>query len=161
MSPVVFSRKGHVALSNLRVKGPFNIQPGANPHPPPLPPPSSPPPRSGRPTVPVVIHFPAPSVAHLALVPNMFPSPLLPTPHIPRSVCVLYNRLSIPPGQVPPCWFVVWFLGLKPIFHCDAKPFALGNAVGFDPPMRQFCVTYTNMLVSKNAKNLHYPQCEF
>ena len=39
---------------------------------------------------------------------------------------------------------------LKPIFHCDAKPFALGTGIGCPS---QFCVTYTNMLVSKNARN--------
>ena len=25
--------------------------------------------------------------------------------------------------------------GLKPIFHCDAKPFALGPGVGLDPQL--------------------------
>ena len=29
------------------------------------------------------------------------------------------------------------------------------------PPMPQFCVTCTNMLVSKYTKNLRYPQCKF
>ena len=40
---------------------------------------------------------------------------------------------------------------LKPIFHCDPKPFALGPGVGLDPHA-QFRVGDTNMLVSKNAK---------
>ena len=41
---------------------------------------------------------------------------------------------------------------LKPIFHCDAKPFALGSGVASGPPSAQFRITYTNRLVSKNAK---------
>ena len=43
-------------------------------------------------------------------------------------------------------------ISLKPIFHCDAKPFGLGPGVGLDPQRHNFCVRYTNMLVSKNAK---------
>ena len=35
---------------------------------------------------------------------------------------------------------------IKPIFHCNAKPLALGPRIGLDP---QHDVTYTNMLVSK------------
>ena len=37
----------------------------------------------------------------------------------------------------------------KSIFHCDAKPFALGLGVG---GLSQFCHGETNMLASKNAK---------
>ena len=40
---------------------------------------------------------------------------------------------------------------LKPIFHCDAKPFTLGPGVGLDPQRHNFGWE-TNMLVSKNAK---------
>ena len=39
---------------------------------------------------------------------------------------------------------------LKPIFHCDAKPFALGTGVGLDPRRHPFAsrnAKYTNMLV--------------
>ena len=36
---------------------------------------------------------------------------------------------------------------LKPIFHCDAKPFALGPGVGLDPPMPQFHIGYTNQYI--------------
>ena len=39
---------------------------------------------------------------------------------------------------------------LKPIFHCDAKPFALGTGVGLDPQRHTFAspnAKYTNMLV--------------
>ena len=50
---------------------------------------------------------------------------------------------------------------LKPIFHCDARPFALGPRVGSSP---QFRVWDTNMLVPKNAKICVTPnanhQCE-
>ena len=42
-------------------------------------------------------------------------------------------------------------MGFEPIFHCNAKPFALGLGVGLDPPAPQFCIGDTNMLVSKNA----------
>ena len=41
---------------------------------------------------------------------------------------------------------------VKPIFHCDAKPFAFGSWRWLRPPMPQFCVGGTNMLVSKNSK---------
>ena len=44
-------------------------------------------------------------------------------------------------------------INLKPIFHCDAKPFALGPGIGLDPQRPNFAkVGDTNMLVSKNAK---------
>ena len=39
---------------------------------------------------------------------------------------------------------------LKPIFHCDAKPLALGPGVGLDPQRHTFAspnTKYTNMLV--------------
>ena len=38
----------------------------------------------------------------------------------------------------------------KPIFHCDAKPFALGTGVGLDPQCHTFASSnakYTKMLV--------------
>ena len=44
---------------------------------------------------------------------------------------------------------------LKPIFHCDAKPFALGTGVRLDPQRHIFAspnAKDTNMLVSENAK---------
>ena len=40
--------------------------------------------------------------------------------------------------------------GLKPIFHCNAKPLALGPGVGLDPRRHAFVspnTKYTNMLV--------------
>ena len=40
---------------------------------------------------------------------------------------------------------------VKPIFHCDAKPFALGTGVGLDPQRHTFAspnTKDTNMLVS-------------
>ena len=40
---------------------------------------------------------------------------------------------------------------LKPIFHCEAKTFALGPQVGLAPNVK-FRVGNTNMLVSRNAK---------
>ena len=39
---------------------------------------------------------------------------------------------------------------LKPIFHCDAKPLALGPGGGLDPQRHTFAspnAKYTNMLV--------------
>ena len=47
--------------------------------------------------------------------------------------------------------YLSYKLKIKPIFHWDAKPFALGPGVG--GLSQQFCVGDTNMLVSKNAKN--------
>ena len=44
-----------------------------------------------------------------------------------------------------------WNMDFKPIFHCNAKPLALGSHVGLDHRPR-YDVIYTNMLVSKNAK---------
>ena len=44
---------------------------------------------------------------------------------------------------------------LKPIFHCDAKPFALGTGVGLDPQRHTLAspnAKDTKMLVSINAK---------
>ena len=43
---------------------------------------------------------------------------------------------------------------LKHIFHCNAKPFALGPRVGLDIglALAKFHVGKTNILVSKNAK---------
>ena len=41
---------------------------------------------------------------------------------------------------------------VKPLFHCDAKPFAMGPCVVLRPPTPQFGIGDTNMLVSKNVK---------
>ena len=55
---------------------------------------------------------------------------------------------------------------LKPIFHCDAKPFALGPAVGLDPQRYNFVLgiptcwylkTLKFALPPTIRKNLHYP----
>ena len=45
---------------------------------------------------------------------------------------------------------VVLKVTFKPIFHCNAKLLSLEASRLFTPPTRQFHVTYTNMLVSKN-----------
>ena len=37
-----------------------------------------------------------------------------------------------------------------PIFHCRAKPLALGPCVGLDPQRDDFVFRYTNILVFKN-----------
>ena len=37
-------------------------------------------------------------------------------------------------------YFKAYDLFLQPIFHCDAKPLALGPGVGLDPPKPQFFV---------------------
>ena len=50
----------------------------------------------------------------------------------------VFLRLTLRRGSVT-------YNTLKPIFHCNANPFALGSGIGF-------CVTYTNMLISKTAK---------
>ena len=42
-------------------------------------------------------------------------------------------------------------MGLKPIFHWDAKPLALGPGAGLYPQRHNFLLG-TNMLVCKNAK---------
>ena len=39
---------------------------------------------------------------------------------------------------------------LKPIFHCNAKPLALGSRVGLDLQCDDFALPYTSMLVSRN-----------
>ena len=47
--------------------------------------------------------------------------------------------------------FFSWNMGFKPIFHCDAKPFALGTGVGLDPQHHTFVspnAKDTNMLLS-------------
>ena len=44
-----------------------------------------------------------------------------------------------------------WNMGLKPIFHCDTKSFALGTGFGLDPQRHTFALPNakdTNMLVS-------------
>ena len=58
-------------------------------------------------------------------------------------VCDLFNQISNVHSVT---------IRLKPILHCDAKPLALGPDLGLGPPTPQFCFTYTNMLVSKNAQ---------
>ena len=49
---------------------------------------------------------------------------------------------------------------LKPIFHCDAKPFALGTGVGLDPQCHNFALPIPTCWYLK-TQNLRYPQRKF
>ena len=78
--------------------------------------------------------------------------------------CVGYQTQNFRIGHVHFMFFVLisfafggqrkprfqWNMGFKPIFHCDAKPLALGPGVGLDPQRHTFAspnAKYTNMLV--------------
>ena len=54
---------------------------------------------------------------------------------------------------------VVWTSGggFKPIFHCDAKPFALGPGIGLDHQRHNLAL---GMLVSKNTKTCVTPNAK-
>ena len=55
---------------------------------------------------------------------------------------------------------VVWTSGggFKPIFHCDAKPFALGPGIGLDHQRHNLAL---GMLVSKSTKICVTPNAKF
>ena len=48
----------------------------------------------------------------------------------------------------------------KPILHCDTKTTGIGASRLVTPPMRQFFITYTNMLVFKNDKTCVTPNAK-
>ena len=70
-----------------------------------------------------------------------------------QTLGVPWPALLDPPGPGGHYFFTNYALAgiLIIIFHCDAKPFAFGPHIGLNPQL----IGYTNMLVSKNTKNLH------
>ena len=63
------------------------------------------------------------------------------------------KNVSIVSKQVGRKSFTLFKIGaiIKHIFYCNAKLLTLGPRVGLDPQNNDRCMTYTNMLVSKNV----------
>ena len=58
-------------------------------------------------------------------------------------------------GVVPACMVLMMKWGprnIKPIFHCDAKPFALGIGVGLDPQRHNFALLIPTCWYLKTQK---------
>ena len=43
--------------------------------------------------------------------------------------------------------FLNWTFLLKPIFHCEGKPFALGTGVGLDPQCHNSCIGHVHFML--------------
>ena len=64
-------------------------------------------------------------------------------------------------AQRKPCFISLYWGMCKAYIPLRCKTIQVGYWRWLGPPTPHFCVTYTNMLVSKKAENLRYPQRKF